>query len=448
MTHTELKQRLSMSVDDIDAPSDLAQRARQAGSRRLRRRRLTSLTAAALVVIAVGGGAVARDSLLDRIRPDDVGMSAAGDPYGFLMKGSTRGDLADDKAYLNQVVQAWQRSHATSQNQDRGIFDNLRGEPKVAWAGTTPAGRAAVVVQQSYLRHHDNIQLDHEGIYTLAGFVGEGADGTATLVADSYPAPGVGMATGFVTGASGRKALVVLDTGQEVGWSHQRIYADDGSSRHDYTPLKFEDGVSVVELPAGVDLDALRLSPLPAENRGWLHILGVPFQQGSQSGGDKRLWPESGWLLWAMTSGAEDLRKSALDSLDNVLEEARDPAAYLIGSSMWAGYGRTPDGSRLLLGEHILDSDPTRVYAVLTSKAGSTTIIPGGVPDKNAALPVSIKLPDGQGWAVAQKDAQLSYRFEGGAWTSPRANASLVPAGQDVEVKVVLRGVEKIVQLR
>jgi hypothetical protein len=74
--------------------------------------------------------------------------------------------------------------------------------------------------------------------------------------------------------------------------------------------------------------------------------------------------------------------------------------------------------------------------------------IRGGVPDRNAVLPASIKLTGSQGWAVARRDAQLSYRYDGGAWSPARSNALLVPAGAKAEVKVGFDGTEEIVTLR
>jgi hypothetical protein len=73
--------------------------------------------------------------------------------------------------------------------------------------------------------------------------------------------------------------------------------------------------------------------------------------------------------------------------------------------------------------------------------------VPGGVPLQESPLPVSIKLPDGQGWAVAQKDADLSYRIDGGTWSTPRKNALLVPAGRNAEVEVATSNGETTVQL-
>jgi hypothetical protein len=452
MTETELHERLNATVEDIDAPSDLLHRARQGGARRLRRRRFLSLTATALAVVAVGGVAVAGQDLLASNDQKVAAAPGTGDPYGFLMKGETRGDLAGDQVYLDQVLAAWKGSHSTSVNKSRGIFDDLRGEAKVAWAGNTPGGRAAIVVQQSYLHHHEDIQLDHEGAYTLAGFFGEGPDGKPALVADSYPAPRSGLATAFVAGPDKKdQALVVIDVGRQVGLSKELIYTDVGSSRRDFTALRFGDGVSIVKLPAGTNLAALRISPLPAKGHSELLIYDASANTlPAELAPDQRLWPDAkpAYVAWPMTTGAEKLRSSANETFNNTVETASDPHKDGGMLSLWTGYGVTPDGSNLLLGEFVVDAEPTRVYAVLQSKTGKTTIVPGGVPARTGVLPVSIKLPRGQGWAIAQLDGELSYRVDGGAWSAPRKNAALVPHSRNAEVKVTLKGSTKIVPLR
>jgi hypothetical protein len=445
MTETELQQRLITSVEAVDAPSDLVQRARQGGAKRLRRRRFTTVAAVTVSMVAVAGVAVAGPDLLpwrhDQVMPAAVPGPA--DPYGFLMNRPTQGDLASDQSYLDQVVSTWEKSHAKSLNHSRGIFDDLRGKPKVAWAGQTPGGKAAIIVQRSYLHNHADIQLDHEGLYTLIGFVGEGTGGSPTLVADSYPAPGGGLATGFVTGST-KKALVVLDTGQKMGWSRAWVYANDGSIRQDYAVLKFKDGVSIVPVPAGSELSAIRIRPLlPVVGYPDRYVLGV--RPGGENAPDPRMWQDA--ASWPLSAGAETLRTSAADLFNGALEKASGRDKVSAYTSLWIAYGKTTNGSQLAVGEFALDSDPTRVYAVLKNRAGKTAVVPGGIPDRTASLPVSIRLPNGQGWAVANKGAQLSYRFNGGSWSQPRANAVLVPDGTNAEVKVSIGGAAKTVQL-
>jgi hypothetical protein len=346
MSDIDLQHRMTTSVETVDAPSDLVDRVRRAGARRLRRRRFTAAAAVALSAVVVAGVATTGSSLLSD--HGDAGVAAVritDDPYQFLLDRPTRGDLANDQTYLDEVVSTWNKSHKKSQNQDRGIFDNLWGDPHVAWAGRTPGGRAAIVVQQSYLRKHDNLQIA-EGLYTLVGFIGEGTDGHSTLIADSYPAPGAGLITGFVTG-SPRRALVVLDNGKKVGWSSKRIYAADGSNRLDYAPLKFTDGVSVVPLPPGTDVRTLMLSVLPARKYTNLFVAGTHWPDTSTR--DSRLWQTA--ASWPLGAGAEEMRGSAADLFGKTLDEVTAQSPILASDSLWHAYGKTANGSRLVVGE-------------------------------------------------------------------------------------------------
>ncbi len=452
MTETELKNRLSASVDDVEAPSDLLDRARLGGARRLSRRRFLALTTTTLAVAAVGGAAVAGPTLLEQVQNDTPAAApVSNDPYGFLMTTPTRGDLADDQAYLDQVLTAWRTTHRKSANYDRGIFDRMRGEPKVYWAGNTPAGRVAIVAQYSDLRHHDNIQLDRQGVHTLVGFVADDKNGKPAVVADAYPAPGVGLVTAFIATKGDTKALAVLDTGTKTGWSASRTYDEQGGSGRVYTPLRFNDGVSIVELAKDSDIGKLVISPLPATTftNQWIANGGLNAARPEQSGGDERLWTDFPDLaFWPMTANAEKLRESAADRFQAALDPVTDKNYYSKAHSLWTGYGVTADGSAVFIGEQALDADPTRVYAVLEPKSGKPTIVPAGAPDRRTVLPVSIKLPRDQGWAVARRNAQLSYRYDGGAWSPARSNALLVPAGAKAEVKVVSEGRSEIVTLR
>lgn len=105
-----------------------------------------------------------------------------------------------------------------------------------------------------------------------------------------------------MTGSPAR-ALVVLDTGQPVGWSAGRTYAKDGSSGRGYTPLKFADGVSVVPVPAGIDLGAIKLSALPSEGYSDLYVAGIPWP--GENADDPRLWQTPG--LWPLGADADGM---------------------------------------------------------------------------------------------------------------------------------------------
>lgn len=445
MTETELKQRLSADVDGVQAPPDMLDRARAGGAHRLRRRRFIAAGAIALTTVVVGGVAVSTPAILDHLsEPPVASIPGDGDPYAFLMNGPTRGDLAGDKAYLEQVLAAWRKSHGKSINHSRGIFDHLQNDAMVAWAGNTPGGRAAIVVENSNLRRHSDVQLYREGIAALVGYVGDGKDGKPVVIGDDYPVPGAGQQVAFVVEKSGTKALVVLQMpGKQIGVSMGRTYAKDGSVQRTFTPLTFRDRVSVVQLASGQNLADLRINRMPGTEYSNLSIVNGDLNASPpETAGDQRLWgdfAQDADLLWPMSDGADRLRAKANDTFNDAVGKASDPNASGTAFSIWTGYGVTANGTAVYIGEQALDSDPTHVYAVLKPKAGKLRMVQGGVPDASAALPVSIKLPDGQGWAVARKDAQLSYRYDGGAWSAARSNALLVPAGAKAGVRVEVR---------
>jgi hypothetical protein len=438
MTDTELKHRLSAEVDGIEAPSDLLDRARSGGARRLRRRRFIAITATAATVVVAGGVAVSSQTILDHLGDSPVaGTPAANDPYAYLMNGKTSGDLAGDQAYLTEVLRTWRTSHRKSVNFSRGIFDHMQGNAKVAWAGNTPGGRAAIVVEWSDLRKHKDVQLDHVGVATLIGFIGEDKNGKPTVIGDGYPVPGASLPAGFVVEKAGVKALVAIDMrARKVGWSAGHTYEADGTVHRKYTALTFKDHVSVVKLPADQRPSALRLSKLPAAaGVSDLTIVNGDLNSAPSTTAGKRLW-ESEVQLWPMSNGADRLRAKAADSFDNAVSAVSDPDIYASAHSMWTGYGVTPNGSAVYIGEQQIDDDPTHVYAVIQPKAGKARIVQGGVPNRDDQLPVQIKLPDNQGWAVANNQRKLSYRINDGAWSPERSDALLVPAGAKAEVKV------------
>lgn len=453
MTETELKRRLSADVDSVEAPPDLLDRARAGGASRLRRRRFLAAGAVALTTVVIGGVAVAAPTILDhRSDPPVASRPGEGDPYAFLMNGPTRGDLAGDKAYLKQVLAAWRSSHGKSINHSRGIFDHMQGDAQVAWAGNTPGGRAAIVVENSDLRNHSDVQLYHEGVAALVGYVGDDKHGKPIVIGDDYPVPGAAQQAGFVVEKNGTRALVVLQMpGKPIGASMGRTYATDGSVKRIFTPLTFRDRVSVVQLPTGQNLADLRINRMPGTEYSNLSIVNADLNASPpETAGDQRLWgdfAQDADLLWPMSDGADRLRAKANDVFNDAVGKVSDPNANGTAFSIWTGYGLTANGTAVYLGEQALDNDPTRLYAVLQPKTGKARIVSGGVPDAAAALPVAIKLPDNQGWAVARKDAQLSYRYDGGAWSPARSNALLVPAGTHAEVKVEIGGSTDVVPL-
>ena len=428
----ELRAALRSYRAALPAPPDLTRSAVRGGSRRQLRRRAALLA----VPVAAAAVAVAGTTVVPRWTyspPDGVAAAASlSTPDRSLLAGPTRGDLADDGAYLAEVRSAWGRSHRRSANADRGIFDHLLGTPVVVWAGSTPVGRAAVVVQLADLREHDNVQLTREGVALLWGFVGPGTDGRPRVVADAYPVPG-GPDVEAAWIDPGRTTLLVADRGntrEEVSWG--LTYTPDGRAAPVWTPVRFTAGVAVLTAPAGTRPTAARI-----RYAGGSADVGNAGEETTPQDFDQRLpWRDGERLVWpagpdpaaAWPAGLPDFY-GAEEVLDTALVgrlPERFPDVRRIGRSLWYVVGRTPDGSRFVAGERALDLDPTRVYAVL-SRPGRPARVVSGPIHLDRPAPVVLELPDRQGLLVAAYAKTLTWT-EDGVERSAR-DAALVPPG-------------------
>ena len=264
MTETELKRRLSADVADIEAPPDLLDRARVGGGRRLRRRRLTALAAGSLAVAAVAGAAIGVPALRDRADQAPVATStpwvdpvtpAPDDPYAFLMKGETRGDLVGTR-FIDEVQATWRRAKVEQHGKFGGIggyfWDSMRGSARIYWAGNTPVSRVAIVLQHYQAPAPDlKVKYALHGIYTAVTLVSERGEGRPEVEAILFPIPD--RYPFFVVTRGTTSVLVALDMGKPAGWSTM------GGKP---TPLHFKDGAAVVTLPRNVTPGEVAASPL------------------------------------------------------------------------------------------------------------------------------------------------------------------------------------------
>jgi hypothetical protein len=301
------------------------------------------------------------------------------------------------------------------------------------------------VAQDAYLHHHGNIQLDHEGIYQLLGFVGRGVEGRPAVVADTYPAPGVSADIAWYVD-SGRRVVAALDTGKPLGLSAGWIYRNDGEVSRDYVPMASHDGVAWQQLPAGT-------FPGLSVHVGLLPITGPEDVRGVINADYDNRIPEMR-LSW-MTRGqnTETLLplggnwQPAADELSGRLEGAiharrSGGEPFSEGSSSWYAFGTTPDGRQVVVGENQLEADPSHAYAVLGEGAAQDVV--SRPVDLDGPLGVMLQLPDAQGWVVAQYGKSLDYRVDTtGPWLPAGRDAALLPTGA-TEVRVG----EAVVRLR
>jgi hypothetical protein len=421
---TELRVALIRATEEIQVSPSLLADVRAGGRSRLIRRR-TVLGAGLAVATATVGGAVAT-RFVGRDPTPPVASPWFDDP--------TRGSRAGDKAYLTAVILAWQREIGPK------IRDGnlVTGPPHVVWAGDTPVGPAAVVTHRF---------RNPSGDPGLMGFIGPDADGRPGPIALG----GIGPArsTGFLVGER-HEVLVMLDTGDRVTYSTGRTYEPDGRITRRFQPLVFSDGAAVVRVPPQrprLTLAVLRELPdggAPVRRGPSEHPLAnvhddLRRQQDTATASGQALdWsatflPLAGAGAWP--SDREALRAKLEEKDTPALNPYRDMVLTVSANpSPWYCYGTTPDGRLLSVREIQYDTDPGRLFALLSDRS-RTTVAYGGPIDANAVPPVRMRLPDGQGWVVADRGAMLRHRTGDGAWQNAGRDAALLPpAATEVEV--------------
>jgi hypothetical protein len=257
MTDTELKHRLTADVEDIEAPPDLLERVRTGGARRVRRRGLTVVGASTPTVAVIAAGVVGVPALRDRAVQPPVATAtpwvdpikpAPDDDFAFLMKGDTRGDLAGNQSYLDEVLATWQatqRSQAGMPADPIGgnVSASLRGEPRIYWAGNTPAGRVALVLQHYLTPNPDpHTKYAYTGIHTLIAVISDNEQGRPQMGSTQFQHTEK-QEPFFVVTKNATNVLVAVDMGRRIGWGVDPQHA---------TPLRFEDGVAAVVVPPNI----------------------------------------------------------------------------------------------------------------------------------------------------------------------------------------------------
>ncbi|WP_086819302.1 hypothetical protein [Allokutzneria sp. NRRL B-24872] len=433
-----LERSLRHAVTDVDAPPGFTDRVLVGGRRRRFRRRAGMATAAAAVTVLVGGLAASTPTWL--AGPDST------TPADSRMSEPTRGDLAKDAAFLDKVLDRW-RSEALatlSRAGDRGEDCWAFTKPAhVYWAGTTPAGPAALVIQPS-VTTPETCPMIVQGSPTWLGLVANGREDGATHVLKmvaggaSSTSPevfafGPGAATLIATEASGAK---VVSPRVEVG--------PDGKKSRRVQPLEFRDGVAVHQMEAGTYVE-----------REFAVSSEVPDEQGRTT--KRSLWITDAThdhftrrpqLDWPHLRG--DLGGSALDDpgrrrlIWNALQQSgmTDPFSPNIdggdSGGNWMIFAALPDGRTVAVTERFGDS-ASRLYAILLPGSREAqeklvrgekvphTVVYGGKNDVRAGY-VKLRLPDQQGWIVASYRASLKYRIGEQDWVSVQGDAALLPA--------------------
>lgn len=448
MQNDVLGRAMREATAELNPPPDFTSRVVHGGRRRQIRRRVG--LAAGLAVLAVLAGVPAT-----MVRPaptDDTGA----DPR---LEQPTQGDLAGNRQFLDTAIRAWRAGTAVSHNANRGLFDDLRGDPHVYWAGTTPAGPAAVVLQRTYLHPHGDLtQANFNQMQTLVGLVAtDPRDGALKLVADQYHPDGM-PEPGYFQFGPGDRTILVIDRGQPLYFSPAPVIRPDGTLVRTWTEMSIVDGVAMTQLPEGAQPADARVlvrdrPPAPGDKSedgllpldpasGYLEAVdklrqggNVVFQRPRQEHRLQWTQPDGPVLVGRSPQTPPDWR----DVFHRELEKygMLDIGVGAIGYGLWSVIAGLPDGRTAVVSEVQQGQHPSRLYAVLLDSTGKVQAVrAGSVVDPEAKLPVALRLPDAQGWVVAAYGSQLRYRTSsGGPWQDGGDNAALLPdAATEVQV--------------
>ncbi|SDM99942.1 hypothetical protein [Allokutzneria albata] len=426
-----LERSLRHAVSDVDTPPDFTDRVLVGGRRRRFRRRAGMATAVAVVTVLVGGLAASTPAWL--AGPD---TTVPADPR---MSEPTRGDLAKDSAFLDKVLSTWRaeglvvNNMAPTAGKDCWQFTQ---PAHVHWAGTTPAGPAALVLQP---------------IRNTPGTCDRVEPGSSTWLALIGTEPNDGaMHVLYTTGersrevfAFGPKASTVLATEASGarGVSPKIDVGQDGTMTRRVQPLLFRDGVALHRIEAGayVELDFVVTPELPdSQGRLKRHPLDMSLAtQARYTGWPHKDWPRLRGALGGIHIPDDDGRRQLLR---NALSQAgmTDPfnSPFEVDAD-WSVFAALPDGRTVGVTERYADS-ASHLYAVLfpgdkqsqeklhRGEKVQQTVVYGGRTDQKAGH-VLIRLPDKQGWILAAAGAVIRYRIGQQPWVPLGGEAALLP---------------------
>lgn len=439
MNTTELTELMRGATDGLEPPPDFVSQVLQGGRRRRLRRRVATMASAVVVVVtAVVAGLVVALPGAQPVPIVDERLTAP-----------TKGDLATDQAFLDEVATVWRNDLSIAHEAATGVYDHRLGDPHVYWAGNTPAGRAAIVLQQVEVQDNGQVPTSETGTRTAEGLVAiDPVDGVLKLVSTRVPGePELGMAV-FYNFGPGNQTMLIVDEGKPLYYSlHYAFQYFGGNTTPDveWHPVQPSDGVAFVSItfPANPQAAVAYQGDSPPATVDWAKIKGDFHVKrvaiASEYLGLRLTDPSfrTSLLPWQETWDVGtplDLSSAERDRLRG----RHDP--WVLGGGpgyegMWAIYVGLPDGRRVVLKEIQSQNGTPQLFVITWLTAETSSPAEVGPVDRNAVLPVKYHIPD-NGWIVAQRGQSLSYRTTpDGQWQDAGRDAALLP-DDAVEVKV------------
>ncbi|MFB9905883.1 hypothetical protein [Allokutzneria oryzae] len=458
---TELLERsLRHAVSDVDTREGFAERVLKGGRRRRLRRRVGVVTAATVFTAVVGGITASTPAWL----ASDDQLPPAVDSR---MHSPTGGDLADDTAFLQRVGQTWtaEVSSHLSGGTTGEQCTRVEGKPRVFWAGHTPAGAAAVVMQAARLVQAKGCPFPEREL-TAIGLVGVDAySGHRFRVLAASTSGGPGSPVGREAFAFGpdERTLLVLENSRAKAYSTAPIIDESGKVERKYERLDYRDGVALAQLPQkGYDESNVVLIG-DGDKRGpsplW-EVAVAPHDVFWANGGKPeangkgityRTWPYKDWTLEKLGNNATQawfrgVERTGFD--DPARTDVRVVQRDFEVTGGWRIHLPLPGNKYVLVGERITGGgDIGHAYAVVGSGAPGDLAEDKTLPDtvvhatfdKTSALPIRIRLPGDLGWVIGSPGASLSWWTGSGDWTALDEDAAVIPANA-TEVHVMPPG--------
>ncbi len=443
MDTDELRAALHGATSTLEPRAGLAKDVLRGGIRRKRKRTVTIVAAVAAVVAAASVTTVVTwQSASEQ-------TNVANDPH---LTQPTHGNLAKDNAFLDEVVQVWQRSlRVRFPTPDKPITEMLAGKPHVYWAGDTKAGRVAMVLQAIRPEGRNDRP-------TIAGLVGPDPRTGRLAIIGADNGMGLSYEMAYRYGPEGRY-LLAFDQDRRLWLSAKTTYDNKGKPDRAWQELTFADGVAQFELPEGTGAFDAKLTTVdPATATPTLNdqIDIVNTDEGGVMAEKQRVpglaWGrDGGWTTWVDVDKAHQKEMAYLNWFheDNVYKAGMVNRADRLepgGAQWYAAFAAGPD--RLaIIGEVVTDqSGPSHLYTVVldTKTEKAVEVRYNGPVDAKAALPVVVPLIDNLR-GVVLKGATLRYREGPSApWQPAGTDAIKIPSAQ-VQVEITRPGAAPVI---
>lgn len=441
-----LSTALHAATETVDVPPGFAEKVQRGARRRLVRRRYR-IGVVVLVVLAIGGGLTV---LSDRWLPVVTGSHATQQPVkppadDPRLHEATKGDLAHDQGFLGELRQVWQRDVHEPTDLIESVPSNAKvvcvplDAPTVYWAGNTPAGKAAVVLQRFAW------QLAPDGtppstVVEIGLIATSPNNGQLALQGQRTIGNPLKSQTSdsFAFGHDDATVLTMAESGFHVYSTAPVLDPRTGKVSRQWRNLPYVDGVAVFNVegqdPYSNGRTVVELSqrpdpghPYPAkpgQAAAYLPMLADGWTSYSGPGSPD---PRLNWQLSTALNGApKGAPGTDPPSWSTVFDDALHDGGYSdlyvthpsdvdlsgtgirTGESYWQiAYG-LGNGRVLILGEELVGTEG-QLYGVTVDEAGHVLDVAyGGAILPGDDLPVRYELPEGHGILLAAYGSLIS----------------------------------------